>query len=275
MKYFLPILLFILTGCSSTWQSSDVVSAQSGAKKTQVLSASTGVTGHLNGDEVFLLVYREGGFIGSATAWPIQYNGTSIGSLKNGSFIAIKTNAGLKHFTPESHLGIYSEGIEEFSLNATAGRTYYLMHGPDSIYTSKVKIRKVDAAEATAKFSKYSLVKVINEYEGKATEQRSKVITVVGRAFIERGIKTYPATPGFLLQVGDKINVSIGSQATISVGGAGEIKITEKTSFQIPETAKAAPPPGIADAVWNKIKQLIKGEDFELKNKTSTGGVRG
>ena len=31
----------------------------------------------------------------------------------------------------------------------------------------------------------------------------------------------------------------------------------------------------IADTVWKKIKQLIKGENFELNDKTSTGGVRG
>ncbi|MEW7008156.1 DUF2846 domain-containing protein [Lentilitoribacter sp. EG35] len=275
MKFILPIIIFILSGCSPTWQSSDVVSTQNSAAKRQIISASSTNTKSLNGDEVFLLVYREGGFVGSATAWPIQYNGTKVGSLKNGSFIAIKTNAGTKNFTPESHLGIYSEGVEDFSINTQAGRTYYLMHGPDSIYTSKVKIREVNAGQASAKVAKYKLVTVINDYSKTSSKFSSKVLSISGRAFVERGIKTYPATQGFPLLVGDKINVEEGSQATLELAGSGVIKITEKTSFQIPETTKSTAPPGMATKAWEKIKEMIRGESFELKKPTGGGGVRG
>ena len=223
---------------------------------------------------MFLLIYREGGFVGSATAWPVRYNGAKIGALKNGSFIAIKTNAGSKTLTPESHLGIYSEGVEQFELNADAGRTYYLKHGPDSIYTSKVKIRQVPAAKASAEIAKYSLVKVVNEYKASAANSADRVSSVKGRVFIERGIKTLPAKPGSLLLAGDKINVHEGSRAEIIVRG-GLLKITEKTSFQVPDAPQATSPPGMASKAWIKIKKLLEGENFELKGATSTGGVRG
>lgn len=47
----------------------------------------------------------------------------------------------------------------------------------------------------------------------------------------------------------DKINVTIGSQAIIDVGESNEIKITKNTSFQIPETTKAASPSETGGAV--------------------------
>jgi uncharacterized protein DUF2846 len=274
VKYFLPVLLVIFGGCSPTWESSDTVSTQSSGEKRKIIAASAERADSLNGDEVFILIYREGGFIGSASAWPVQYNDVKIGALKNGSFIAIKTNAGTKKLTPESHLGVYSEGVEAYSLKAQAGRTYYLMHGPDSIYTSKVKIREVAAADASAKVAKYSLVKVVNDYRSGPAKPGDRIVSVSGRAFIERGIKTLPANAGDQLVAGDKVNVQIGSRAVISVRG-GELIITEKTSFQVPDASEAVAPPGMASQVWNEIKKLLKGQSFELKNVTSTGGVRG
>lgn len=274
MKILSPILMLIVSACSPTWQSSSAVSATGGEARNQIVQASAGNSAQLNGDEVFLILYRESGFIGSATAWPVQYNGEKIGALKNGAFIAIKTNAGSKKLDPESHLGIYSESVEQFVLNANAGRTYYLMHGPDSIYTSKVKFREVDAPEASAEIAKYSLVKVVNDYQGQTDNAVGRVVFVKGRAFIERGIRTLPAKKGVPLQAGDKINVQEGSQAHINLRNSGILKITEKTSFQIPEASGPATPPGLADKAWVKIKDLLKGEDFELKA-SSTGGVRG
>jgi len=274
MKYPLLTLLFIVSGCSSTWESSSAVATRGSSEQRKIVAASAERAESLNGDEVFLLIYREGGFVGSATAWPVRYNGAKIGALKNGSFIAIKTNAGIKTLTPESHLGIYSEGVEQFELNADAGRTYYLKHGPDSIYTSKVKIRQVPAAKASAEIAKYSLVKVINEYKASAVKSEGSISSISGRVFIERGIKTLPAKPGSRLYVGDKVNVEEGSKADIIVRG-GLIKLTEKMSFQIPDAPNAAPPPGMASKAWIKIKKLLKGENFELQEASSTGGVRG
>jgi len=274
VKYFLPVPLVILVSCSPTWESSGAVSTQSSGEQRKIVAASAERADSLNGDEVFILIYREGGFIGSATAWPLQYNGIKIGALKNGSFIAIKTNAGAKKLTPESHLGVYSEGVEQFALNAGAGRTYYLLHGPDSIYTSKVKIREIPATKARAEIAKSSLVKVVNDYRGTASRSTSSVDSVRGRAFVERGIRTLPATPGLFLQSGDKINVQEGSRAEILLRGQ-LIIITEKTSFQVPDASKATPPPGMASRAWNKIKKLLEGENFELKTPTAGPGVRG
>lgn len=275
MKFLLVVLMLAVSGCSSTWESSEAVSTRSNGEKKQIIATSADSAGRLNGDEVFLLVYRESGFIGSATAWPVQYNGEKIGSLKNGTFIAIKTNAGPKNLTPESHLGIYSEGVEAFTLNAKAGQTYYLKHGPDSIYTSRVKIRETEPTKASAEVAKYALVKVINDYSKSATNSAGRIAAIKGRAFIERGIKTLPAKVGSQVYVDDKVNVQEGSQVSILLFGSGLIKITEKTSFQIPETRKAGPPPGMATKAWSAIKKLINGESFELKGTSSTGGVRG
>lgn len=275
MRFLLVIVLFVVSGCSPSWESSDAVSTQSKDAKKKIIATSVESAGHLNGDEVFLLIYRESGFVGSATAWPVRYNGAKIGSLKNGTFIAIKTNAGAKNLTPESHLGIYSEGVEDFILTARPGQTYYLKHGPDSIYTSKVKIREAEPSKASQQVAKYSLVKLVDDYGKPTAISAGKITAIKGRAFIERGIKTLPAKVDSQVYVGDKVNVQEGSQVSILLYGSGLIKITEVTSFQIPETRKAGPPPGMASKAWSEIKKLINGDRFELKGTSSTGGVRG
>lgn len=280
LKYFITLCVFFLSSCSSTWQSSSVVSSANGQKKASVVRATSTPRGSLNGDEVFLILYRKSGFIGSATAWPVQYNGYKIGSLKNGAFIAIKTNAGQKTLLPESHLGVYSEGVEAFNFNAQAGQTYYLLHGTDSIYSAKLNFRIVPSNHASSEIAKYSLVTVKNEYKPSKSANGQYISKIYGRAFIERGIKTYPAKPGTPLQAGDKVNVEIGSQAELMLHG-GLIKVTEYTSYQIPEKITASQkkeiltPPGLPSRAWSKIKQLLKGDRFEIKTPTAVAGVRG
>jgi len=107
------------------------------------------------------------------------------------------------------------------------------------------------------------------------------VKTISGRAFIERGIKTLPAKVGSRVKVGDKVNVEEGSRVSIELFGSGLITITEKTSFQIPETESA--PSFKEESVvkktmseaWHKVKHLLKGDSFEIKTPTAVCGVRG
>ncbi len=276
IRTLFAVLLVLTTAsaCAPSWQSSSSVSTSKGIQKSQALNASAGNAATLNGDETFIMIFREKGFVGSATAWPLRYNGKNAGALKNGSFIAIKTNAGPKSLTPESHTGIYSEGVVPLQFNAVAGNTYYFKHGTDSIYTAKLKLYPIAAAQGALAISGYGLANLLNDYVPTKQGETSQIKSVVGRAFVERGIKTFPATPGFPLRVGDKVNVEEGSQASILLAGSGVLKITEKTSFQVPAAATAKAPPGILDSVWNKMKVILQGESFGLKAPTAGPGVR-
>lgn len=95
---------------------------------------------------------------------------------------------------------------------------------------------------------------------------------VVGRAFIERGIRTYQAKPGVGLMAGDIIKVEEGSQVSLSFYGQ-QITVTEKTSFQIPNVGNGKASP--ENAVWKKMKDILKGEQFERKLTSGATGPRG
>ncbi|MCJ8344433.1 FecR domain-containing protein, partial [bacterium] len=116
-------------------------------------------------------------------------------------------------------------------------------------------------------------------YQLGAGIDKGSVAFIKGRAFIERGIKTLPAKLGSILKVGDKVNVEEGSQVSIELFGSGLIKITEKTSFQIPETEAGSERTSkislFFGGLWVKAKKLLKGESFEIKTPTATAGVRG
>ncbi len=294
MKIWVIFLLAILvSGCSPSWRSSSSVSNSSNSQKQELISASTAtptptveptnassviVAPALQAakDEVFIIIYRESGFAGSATAWPIKYNGAEIGKLKNGSFIAIKTNAGKKHFLPTNNTGILSGKVEDYSFNAQAGKTYYLRHGTPSIVINILQLIPTDASVAKNKVANYSMVRVLDEYVKPKTGARGEIAFLKGRAVIERGIKTLPAKVGSLLYAGDKVNVEEASQASIEIYGSGIIKITETTSFLIPEpNSNKSAPPSMADSMWGKMKDLLKGNNNDGAERTATAGVRG
>lgn len=104
---------------------------------------------------------------------------------------------------------------------------------------------------------------------------RGEVLVVKGRAFIERGIRTLPANIGSPLLEGDKLNVEAGSQASIELLGIGRLTITEMTSYQIRAREAGTPEQSLLDDLWDVTKDAIEGNTFELKNNSSTGGVRG
>ena len=228
-------------------------------------------------DESHIFIYRESGFIGSLTAWPIQLDSRKIGALKNGTFILIKTQPGKVKLLPENHLGVYSDEVEGHEFNAYGGKEYYLKHGPDSIYTSKMKFKRMDKETSSKELQKYNLVKVFddrNTNRGVSIPNNIMAISKLsGRVFIERGLKTYPARVGWVLFPGDKVNTQDSSRASIYFNGT-ELLITELTSFQIPypedETKQNSP-----SKTWETVKDLIKGDDFELQTPTPSFGVRG
>lgn len=109
----------------------------------------------------------------------------------------------------------------------------------------------------------------------KTIAPRATVTAVSGRVFIVRGVRTLPATVGTALHAGDVVSVEAGGTTALNLFGAGIIRIDEKTKFEIPNPATAAPPPGIAAQAWTKAKQLIQGEGFERPTPTACTGSRG
>ena len=109
----------------------------------------------------------------------------------------------------------------------------------------------------------------------KTIAPRATVTAVSGRVFIVRGVRTLPATVGTALHAGDVVSVEAGGTTALNLFGAGIIRIDEKTKFEIPNPATAAPPPGIAAQAWTTAKQLIQGEGFERPTPTACTGSRG
>lgn len=107
------------------------------------------------------------------------------------------------------------------------------------------------------------------------------VMNLHGRAFIERGIRTLPVKVGSILHLDDKVNVEEGSQVEIMIIGAGSIKITELTSFQMPDTTKAtAEEKSLFQKALQKFKTVVPDERGDHLhpdsfNKKTDGGTRG
>ena len=105
----------------------------------------------------------------------------------------------------------------------------------------------------------------------------ARIVSVKGRAFVVRGMKTFPASEGMKLAAKDIVASEDGSIVTIYIMGSGELKITEKSKFEIPERFAEQSPsePGLADQAGQEFKKILQGESFEIKTPTATCGVRG
>ncbi len=109
---------------------------------------------------------------------------------------------------------------------------------------------------------------------------RGKIIESNGRVFIFRGVNTISASSELILQTEDVIAVEDESSATINLDSKN-IQISEKTKFEIPK-CKVEKKPSIVskifspiNSLWNKLKGIFKGEDFEIETPTAVAGVRG
>ena len=105
----------------------------------------------------------------------------------------------------------------------------------------------------------------------------ARIVSVQGRAFVVRGMRTLPATEGMKLAAKDIVASEDGSLVTLYIMGSGELKITEKSKFEIPERFAEQSPsePGLADQAGQEFKKILQGESFEIKTPTATCGVRG
>ena len=80
------------------------------------------------------------------------------------------------------------------------------------------------------------------------------ISAVSGRAFVVRGLRSYPATPGMQVNPGDVIAVEDASSVSLMLH-SGELKLVEKTKFEIPQPVD----PNAGPDTWAKInKNLVE-----------------
>lgn len=108
----------------------------------------------------------------------------------------------------------------------------------------------------------------------------ARIVSVKGRAFVVRGSRTLPAAKGMKLAGKDIVASEDGSLVTIYVMGSGELKITEKTKFEIPQIVYQPPAePGLLEQGAQKgaqtFKRILQGESFEIKTPGGACVVRG
>lgn len=271
LSVFALICVVALSACEAGWESSETVRTESLSTSRQAL-ATTSSGSLVNGDEVFLILYREKGFHGSATAFPVIYEGRRIGALKNGTFIVVKTNAGSKSLFPEERL-MTMQG-EPFLINAQPGSTYYLRHGLDTLWESDYKFRVVDTAEGQAQVSGMRLVHVLDEYIPSARRRGGwRVKSLTGTAFVTsaQALQDRQLEVGANLSPGDIVRTRTGSTVILHNPAIGEVKVIESSSFKVPSVP---PPVPVAGEIWNQIKSYLPPDNPEIWTGT-VGGVRG
>lgn len=111
----------------------------------------------------------------------------------------------------------------------------------------------------------------------KMISERGVVVSTEGRAFAQRGMKSLPLTKGTKLYAHDIIRVEEDTRTVISFYGHGDLTITEKAKFEMPEAGY--PEIKKSETLWegikNSILETLKGESFEIKTPTPANGVRG
>jgi hypothetical protein len=167
MKKLIIMLMlpFLVYGCSSTWRSSSSVSTVSGVSAIELLREK------VPSSQAYLFVFREAGFGGSLTAWPIQLNSKKIGTIKNGGFMLIKVAPGEHYLFPEEHIGVFSTGIEiqTNKINVEGGRRYFFNHSVDNIFSgNNLKLRSTPESQGAKIIAQYSVAGVFNTGAGAA-----------------------------------------------------------------------------------------------------------
>jgi len=119
------------------------------------------------------------------------------------------------------------------------------------------------------------------EVECSDSQVRGTITFVENRAFVVRGVRTLPAKVGTELFSGDVIAVEEDAAVTIDLSNTGQLKISEKTKFEIPLCTQPEEKgffSGITKGFgkfWTQMKNLIQGESYEVKTPTAVAGARG
>lgn len=108
------------------------------------------------------------------------------------------------------------------------------------------------------------------------TEPRpgGEVREIRGRAFLVRGMRSYPLKVGMEVKPADIIAVEDASMVQIYLHETGILNITEKTKFEIPKPQTPAAEPGSFAKIGDALKKGLQGPSFEVKC-SGGGGARG
>ncbi len=162
-SFIMTILVAILTGCADNPQPNTEIT------NTEITKQPSAHTEKLKKDVpedgVYIYLFRESEFHGSLSSWPVKFNGKDIGSLRNETYILVKTNSGEKLITPESNLGIFAGKTKVYKLDAKAGKIYYLRNGIPSAFTSQVIFRQVPDDEAQRLLPTYRHLSTYSDYK--------------------------------------------------------------------------------------------------------------
>lgn len=113
--------------------------------------------------------------------------------------------------------------------------------------------------------------------EQAGTEPRNggEVREIRGRAFLVRGMRSYPIKAGMEVKSADIIAVEDASMVQIYLHEYGLLKITEKSKFEIPAPQAPADKPGSFAKITDALKKGLQGPSFEIKCTGGGAGVRG
>lgn len=101
-----------------------------------------------------------------------------------------------------------------------------------------------------------------------------EVREIRGRAFVVRGMRSYPVKVGMKLEPADIIAVEESSMVQIYLHESGVLKITEKTKFEIPKPQAPETESGSFAKIGDALKKGLQGPSLEVKC-SGGGGARG
>lgn len=112
--------------------------------------------------------------------------------------------------------------------------------------------------------------------EQAGTEPRpgGEVREIRGRAFLVRGMRSYPLKVGMEVKPADIIAVEDAAMVQIYLHEYGLLKITEKTKFEIPRPQAPEAESGSFAKIGDALKKGLQGPSLEVKC-SGGGGARG
>ncbi len=192
------------------------------------------------------------------------------------------------HKDGEAHKGINIFNLEEI-IQAKEKSEKGWSQKNETEETEDVEEEKVEEGgfsiwiqDMTTGVSSFISGEILCKNEASKQPQKGSIVSMSGDIFITRGIKIFPATGSDALIGGDILTIRDESTATILLNDTGQLKISQKTRFQIPREpytcARNKAIFGIKNgigSIWNALKDNLKGESYEIKTPSGTPGVRG
>lgn len=112
------------------------------------------------------------------------------------------------------------------------------------------------------------------EQAGTEPHPGGEVREIRGRAFLVRGMRSYPLKVGMEVKPADIIAVEDAAMVQIYLHEYGLLKITEKTKFEIPKPQASETESGNFAKIGDALKKGLQGPSLEVKC-SGGGGARG